>query len=183
MIERLAAPFPTHPIPCRLWSIPATKINRSRACGLPPRREGKTHGRGGSPIRLIGSRRAHAISDSQRSSPMNGTAQSRIFAALLLDAPPLPPVGLRALCAVRGDEILHVALAAAHRPGPPRCEGQLGNAPRLEPWISIIAPPTPMPPAPPHRRARDGLSLLIRCARWKSPPRSSGGDRLARRPR
>jgi|GEM_PF-2694223 len=87
MIERLAAPFPTHPIPCRLWSILATGIDRSRVCGLPPRREGKTHGRGGSPIRLIGSRCAHEISDSPRSSPMYGTSQSRIFAALRLDAP------------------------------------------------------------------------------------------------
>lgn len=61
---------------------------------------------------------------------MYGASQSRIFAALLLDAlaPPRPPAC--GLCArSRGDEILHLALAAAHRPAPPRTRWPLPARP------------------------------------------------------
>lgn len=101
-IEQPAAPFPSHPVPCRLWPIMATRIDRSRIFGLPARRGGKTLGRGGWPIRLTNSRHARGISDSQRSSPMYGTRQSRTFAAQLRDKPDLSASQPAALLGVPG---------------------------------------------------------------------------------
>ncbi len=137
MIERPAAPFPTHPVPCRLWSILAIGIDRSRVCGLPHRRVRKTHGRGVSPIRLI--RCVHPPCTAPRN-----PASLRRCGLMPRTHPPASP---RRFCTFPGDDILHLALAAAHRPARPRGEGRLGTAPRLEPWISIIAAP-PYPHAP-----------------------------------